>query len=606
MEAAAALAVSSPQAIEPVMSVDMINQRRAELDGKKLADFNIEEKVGGSDPTAAQQAGYQNVQSGCNSYVYRVRPTAGYDGPPLAMKVMLNMGHAQSVNFKAQFEAEFNVLLSDEQLPSHQNIISVFSHFTDDVDAGPAPLPGWDFDDSVVMKRTSFVLMPFFPRDLKKSILSNREKGLPWSSQRARRICCDMLKAVGHLQAHHIAHRDLKPDNILLQNHGTPHEMAVLTDFGMCKDFSTAQGPWPPEEMKLVYADDNQPKGGAQDALAPEIQKQKHGWNQATNTPECLDYSKNDQWCVGLVIHELMAGVPDHAWPSFAGASAAGAKDEDYVDVDPQLYGPAGCPGYAAPLNEVVRELLRVDPADRMTTADALARLDELAPAPAVEEPAADQPAAVPEPEPFEEQPYPGPLQDDWMPRYESVKMSCLFGDALDFVEEHPECANNRAYGATGWTLLHQAAYWRIGEGLLTRLRDVGAHPHLVAQTYAQVQSGAPGRTPLQVTADNDSPASRHAFRTAFCEVFGLEPPAAGAVPAEPEPQPAEALGMPPAADPPQPVAAMGEVPDGGGEFKLLMCGDLALTANTKHQGATLHVRSPLAPPSDGRTEPRF
>ena len=94
-------------------------------------------------------------------------------------------------------------------MPSHENVISVFSHFTDDVDAGPAPLPGWEFDDSVVMKRTSFVLMPFFPRDLKKSILSNREKGLSWSSQRARRICCDMLKAVGHLQAHQMSLIDL-------------------------------------------------------------------------------------------------------------------------------------------------------------------------------------------------------------------------------------------------------------------------------------------------------------------------------------------------------------------------------------------------------------
>ena len=50
------------------------------------------------------------------------------------------------------------------------------------------------------------------------------------------------------------------------------------------------------------------------------------------------------------------------------------------------------------------------------------------------------------------------------------AKNSSDFDEALEFVEAHPECVNNRAYSFTGWTLLHQAAFWCADEGVLRRL----------------------------------------------------------------------------------------------------------------------------------------
>jgi hypothetical protein len=156
-------------AANDLLSVGLITQRRAELAGHKLSSFAQLVKVGGKDPDVQQTAGY--VDSGVCSYVYRaVRADGGCGGAPLALKVMINMGHAQSKDFVKEFEREFKLLLDPDKLPPHANIMPVFAHFTDD--AKGDVLPGWNFDPSCVMERTSFIVMPFFERDLKNALIS--------------------------------------------------------------------------------------------------------------------------------------------------------------------------------------------------------------------------------------------------------------------------------------------------------------------------------------------------------------------------------------------------------------------------------------------------
>ena len=95
-------------------------------------------------------------------------------------------------------------------------------------------------------------------------------------------------------------------------------------------------------------------------------------------------------------------------------------------------------------------------------------------------------------------------------------------------------------------------AYWRMGSrGMMERLRDIGANPTAVAQTSAQVQSGAAGDTPLGVSnPGQESQSARAQWRVLFCDVFGLPAPAADAL-IEPAPAP---LGLPPAANAPEPA----------------------------------------------------
>ena len=114
------------------------------------------------------------------------------------------------------------------------------------------------------------------------------------------------------------------------------------------------------------------------------------------------------------------------------------------------------------------------------------------------------------------------------------------FDEAVEFVEAHPECVNNRAHGESGWTLLHQAAFWTADAQILSRLRAAGAQPELVGQTGAQLVKGEDGDTPMGITNDKvETAAEREEWRVSFRAVFGLadgqaEPEAE----AEPEPEP--------------------------------------------------------------------
>ena len=48
---------------------------------------------------------------------------------------------------------------------------------------------------------------------------------------------------------------------------------------------------------------------------------------------QVLDYSKSDTFATGLVAHEIMAGEPDHTFPSDDPKSW---RDADYTDVEPE------------------------------------------------------------------------------------------------------------------------------------------------------------------------------------------------------------------------------------------------------------------------------
>jgi len=134
----------------------------------------------------------------------------------------------------------------------------------------------------------------------------------------------------------------------------------------------------------------------------------------------------------------------------------------------------------------------------------------------------------------------------------------------------------------------------------LERLRDVGATPTLVAQTFAQVHSDTAGDTPLEVANQSEESESQRAeWRQLFADVFGLAPPADGVIAVEPPPEPAPApvlLGLPPAVDAPEPAGgAAGGATDlngvAGGPWRLLKCGDLALSCQSASKGSSVSMK---------------
>ena len=270
-------------------------EMRAQLAGKKLVDFNVTKKIGGKDIAAVGGGAAHSVsQSGVCSYVYLGQLRRG---PPVqfALKVMLNYaeGMANSVAIRQEFDAETALLSDPERLPAHRHLMVVLGSFTDSASG----LPSWNFEPDIVNPSTLFVIMPYFPEELKRAFKLVRRQEQPFGELRAVRIVSHLLQAVRHLKRHGIVHRDVKLDNVLLANPGSAREAAVLTDFGMCLDLKKNRI----TDCRVPMPVDGYRRGGAPIALAPEITLPKPGPHVF------LDYSKNDEWAVGMIAHELLS-----------------------------------------------------------------------------------------------------------------------------------------------------------------------------------------------------------------------------------------------------------------------------------------------------------
>ena len=193
------------------------------------------------------------------------------------------------------------------------------------------------------------VVMPYFPKDLKRVLKSTRKHGEVFQDARAVRVMYHLLLAVRHLKAHAIVHRDIKLDNVLLANVGMEEEAAVLTDFGMCFDLKKHDI----RDFRVMMPYDGFRRGGAPIALAPEITLPKPG-------PDVhLNYSKNDEWAVGMIAHEILS-KEDTATP--------------FEDMEhPATYSDAGysAASISEPCRPLVAGLLKVDPAERLDAAEA-------------------------------------------------------------------------------------------------------------------------------------------------------------------------------------------------------------------------------------------
>ena len=191
------------------------------------------------------------------------------------------------------------------------------------------------------------VVMPYFPKDLKRVLKSTRKHGEVFQDARAVRVMYHLLLAVRHLKAHAIVHRDIKLDNVLLANVGMEEEAAVLTDFGMCFDLKKNQV----EDFKVQMPYDGFRRGGAPIALAPEITLPKPG------PTAFLDYTKNDEWAIGMVAHELMSEEDKVPFENME--KPATYADASYMDDT-----------ISERCKPLVSRLLKVNPADRIDAAE--------------------------------------------------------------------------------------------------------------------------------------------------------------------------------------------------------------------------------------------
>ena len=116
----------------------------------------------------------------------------------------------------------------------------------------------------------------------------------------ARDCCHQILQGIAYLHRMGVAHRDLKPDNVLLQHHpqGNEPPLLKLADFGLAKAFGGKRA-----TMNTIC--------GTPAYVAPEVLQQQAAPQHAeTGGGNGSGYNCNvDLWSLGIVLFEMLSGA---------------------------------------------------------------------------------------------------------------------------------------------------------------------------------------------------------------------------------------------------------------------------------------------------------
>jgi serine/threonine protein kinase len=147
-------------------------------------------------------------------------------------------------------------------------------------------------------------VMPFVAGETLRQVI-RRDGTLP--IPRAVRAAAEVLDALGHAHDHGLAHRDIKPDNIVLS-----HDGAILVDFGIARAIASSGEDRVTRSGFVV---------GTEEYMSPE---------QAGGSPD-ID-GRTDVYSLGVVLFEALAGRPP-----FSAASAAAVLDMQQHATPPDL-----------------------------------------------------------------------------------------------------------------------------------------------------------------------------------------------------------------------------------------------------------------------------
>jgi serine/threonine-protein kinase len=184
-----------------------------------------------------------------------------------------------------------------------------------------------------------YYVMPYVEGETLRDRLK-REKQL--SVEDAVRIACDVVDGLQYAHLHDIIHRDVKPENILLQGN-----RAVVADFGIARAVSIAARE-PLTSSGIVI--------GTPQYMSPEQGFGEHD----------LSY-RSDIYSVGCVLYEMLAGEPP-----FTGPTAQAILTRHAVAEVPSIRQIR--PDVTEELENIVRKALGKVPASRYSSAAELAK----------------------------------------------------------------------------------------------------------------------------------------------------------------------------------------------------------------------------------------
>ncbi|MBI4501019.1 MAG: protein kinase [Gemmatimonadetes bacterium] len=183
-----------------------------------------------------------------------------------------------------------------------------------------------------------FLVMPLVAGESLSAAV--RRRG-PFPLPEAMRVARDVADALDFAHQAGVIHRDVKPDNILLES---ATGRSLLSDFGIARAVAHGSRETGPGVVL-----------GTPHYVSPE---------QAAGEPELGP--RSDVYSLGVVVYEMLAGRPP-----FDGPTARSILTQQVTAAPPPIGGRAGLNGR---IENVIRKALAKDPAERFSSAGELVR----------------------------------------------------------------------------------------------------------------------------------------------------------------------------------------------------------------------------------------
>ena len=172
-------------------------------------------------------------------------------------------------------------------------------------------------------------------------------------------VACQVAMALEHLHSKGIAHRDIKPDNVLFRvdPEVTGRIEPVLVDFGIAA------------KLQRVGL-----QAGSIFYMSPERVQVVHGMMPPERV---VNQAAGDVYGLGVILYQMLTGRRPFEGHSRSSVTSAILKTTPAL---PRRYRPEIPPG----LEQLIMEMMHKDPARRPSSAEVLASMEQLVPAPRV------------------------------------------------------------------------------------------------------------------------------------------------------------------------------------------------------------------------------